>query len=77
MPLIRHEAVCALWERVALLLGLFRETWSPDDATARQAAAARVAAYLPDTGWLIRAFGTGDPWVDTDRLLADWPPPPG
>lgn len=72
LAVIKHEAILALWERVATLLGLFRETWSPDDAAARQAAFEQIAPKLPDTGWLPRALDKGDSFVDGDDLLAEW-----
>ena len=75
LALIRHDAVVALWERVAGLLALFAEAWSPDDVDARRVARDTVAPKVPDTGWLPRALGCANPFVDPDDLLAEWPTP--
>jgi hypothetical protein len=73
LALIRHDAVIALWQRVAGLLTLFAEAWSPDDVDARRVARDTVAGKLPDTGWLPRALDRADPFVEPDDLLAEWP----
>jgi hypothetical protein len=73
LAIIEHQAILALWERVAMLLGLFREAWSPDDVDARRTALELVAPQLPDTGWLARALDHGEPFVDAETLLREWP----
>jgi hypothetical protein len=73
LALIEHNAILELWARVAMLLGLFRDTWSPDDVDARRAAYDAIAPKLPDTGWLTRALSHGEPFVNADTLLAEWP----
>ncbi len=72
LAVVHHDAVLALWERIATLLGQFREAWSPDDVGARHAAREQIAPRLPDTGWLPRALDRGEPIVSTDDLLAEW-----
>ena len=72
LAVIRHDAVVALWTRVAKLLTLFGEAWSADDVDARRTAREAFAAKLPDTGWLPRALDRADPFVDPDDLLAEW-----
>lgn len=73
LALVHHDAICVLWERVGMLLGLFRDAWSPDDADARKAAYELIAPKLPDTGWLTRALDQGDPFVSGATLVAEWP----
>jgi hypothetical protein len=73
LALIQHDAILALSERLGMLLGLFREAWSPDDLEARRTAYELIAPKLPDTGWLMRAFDQGDPFVSGDALIAEWP----
>lgn len=72
LALLPHRSIEALWDRLALLVGLFREQWSIDDVVARRHAATQVAPSLPATGWLGRALDTADPWVEQDALLAEW-----
>lgn len=72
LAVVHHDAVLALWERIATLRGRFREAWSPDDVEARHAAREQIAPRLPDNGWLPRALDRGEPIVSTNDLLAEW-----
>jgi len=50
------QDIFALWERVRLVLSLYRDRWSLHDIPARMAAAQTIRAKLPATGWLMRAI---------------------
>lgn len=55
-----------------MLLGLYREAWSPDDADARRVAHELIAPKLPGTRCLMRALDHGAPFVHGDTLVAEW-----
>jgi hypothetical protein len=65
-------AMLALWERVKLLLSLYRESWSLHDIPARMAAAQAIYPRLPATGWLMRAIDIDERFITAERLLAEW-----
>ncbi len=69
---IPKDAMIRLWERVRLLLSLYRDRWSLDDITTRAVAAERIQHMIAQTGWLIRALDCDERFVATDRLLAEW-----
>lgn len=75
IKILTKPAVLALWERVRLILSLYRDGWSLHDIPARMAAAQTVLARLPATGWLIRAIDADARFIATDHLLAEWPQP--
>ncbi len=72
IKVISKDAVCELWERVRLLLSLYRDHWSLDDMSARSAAAERIRPRIPQTGWFIRALDCDERFVATERLLSEW-----
>lgn len=73
IKVVRQDAVTALWTRVNDLLGVYASTWSADVPEARLAAAESVSAYLPPTGWLIRAIDAITIFIDGETLLREWP----
>jgi hypothetical protein len=66
------SAIFALWERMKLVLSLYRESWSLHDIPARMAAAQAIYPSLPATGWLIRAIDVDGRFITAERLLAEW-----
>jgi hypothetical protein len=66
-------AIFALWERVRLVLSLYRDGWSLHDIPARMAAAQTIRAKLPATGWLMRAIDVDARFITPERILAEWP----
>ncbi len=75
LAVIPSASIEVLWGRLAALLGLFREQWSPEDAEARARAVDYARRHLPPAGWLGRALDSGTPRVDPQALLAEWPAP--
>lgn len=72
IKVVRQDAVTSLWNRVNELLGVYASNWSADVPEARLGAADSVAAYLPPTGWLIRALDAAPTFVDSEALLQEW-----
>ncbi len=72
IKVIEKEAILNLWERVKLLLSLYRGGWSINDFPARLAAAQSVRARFPKTGWLIRTLDDDRLFINSDLLLAGW-----
>jgi hypothetical protein len=72
LRVIRKAAMVELWERVRLLLSLYRDRWSLDAMEARRAAAESIRPRLPQTGWLIRALDSPERFVGRERLLGEW-----
>lgn len=73
IKILIKPAVLALWERVRLVLSLYRDGWSLHDISARMVAAQRIRPRLPATGWLIRAIDVDPRFIATEHLLAEWP----
>ncbi len=72
LRVIPKTAIVELWERVRLLLSLYRDAWSVDDIQARWAAAGRIRPRLPQSGWLIRALDCRERFITAQGLLAEW-----
>lgn len=64
--------VVELWDRVRLLLSLYRDNWSIDDMPARLSAAGRIHARIPQTGWLVAALDQDHRFISNDQLLSKW-----
>jgi Helicase C-terminal domain/DEAD/DEAH box helicase len=71
--IIPKNVALAIWNRVRLLLSLYRDRWSLDDMTARFASSERIRTRIPRTGWLIRALDHPERTVTEAQLLAEWP----
>lgn len=69
---ILRGTVIELWNRVRLLLSLYRDNWSLDDMRARAAAVTRIEARIPPTGWLPRAFDHRERFITREQLLSEW-----
>jgi RAD3-like DEAD/DEAH box helicase len=69
---IAQGAISELWDRVRLLLSLYRDNWSLDDMGTRALAVGRIQARLPQTGWLIRALDRDERFVTAEQLLSEW-----
>jgi hypothetical protein len=70
IKLITKDSVFKLWERVRLILSLYRSSWSLYDISARTASAQSIKSKLPPTGWLIKAINS-DARLISD-LLQEW-----
>lgn len=70
--IIPQAATAELWERVRLLLSVYRDRWSLDDMNARAAAAEGIRQRIPRTGWLIRALDYEERFVPVQRLRMEW-----
>ena len=70
--IIARDTVIGLWNRVRLLFSLYRDHWSLDDVGMRTAAAARIEARIPRTGWLVRALDHQGRFVGPEQLLVEW-----
>lgn len=75
IKILTKPAVLALWERVRLVLSLYRGGWSLHDISARMAASQTIKPRLPTTGWLIRAIDVNSRFIATEHLLEEWPQP--
>jgi hypothetical protein len=69
---ILRDTVIELWNRVRLLLSLYRDNWSLDDMQARAAALTRIQGQIPPTSWLPRAFDHPGRFVTPQQLLSGW-----
>jgi len=70
--LIPKAAVTELWERVRLLVSLYRDRWSLDDMNTRTVAAESIRPRIPETCWLIRALDRPDRFLAPQRLESEW-----
>jgi hypothetical protein len=70
---IAKSGVFELWERVRVLLSLYRQGWSIDDIPARRSAANAILAKCPRTGWLLKAIDEDRLFLDGKTLLSGWP----
>lgn len=75
IKILAKPAILALWERVRLVLSLYRDGWSLHDISARMATAQTIRARLPATGWLIRAIDVDARFITAEHMLAEWPQP--
>lgn len=73
IKVLEKQAILELWNRVRMLLSLYRDSWSLDDISARLIAARPIQARIPETGWLIRALDAEERFVSADTLLSEWP----
>ena len=67
------DAIIELWNRIRVMLSLYRGRWSLDDIRARAVAAERIQPRIPQTGWLVRALDRNERFVKVEHLLAEWP----
>jgi hypothetical protein len=70
--IIQKAAMNELWTRIRIILSLYRDNWSLDDMQARAAAATRIQAMIPQTGWMIRAIDQDQRFITQEHLLAEW-----
>jgi hypothetical protein len=70
--IVGKEAVLALWAQVRALLSGYRAEWSLHDMAIRARSAAGTRPRLPRTGWLVRAWATGKPFVASEPLTREW-----
>lgn len=75
IKILPKAAILGLWQRVRLVLSLYRDRWSLHDISARVAAAQTVRVQIPSTGWLVRAVDRDARFIATEHLLAEWPEP--
>jgi hypothetical protein len=72
IKVVPKVAITNLWDRVRLLLSLYRDRWSVDDMNARAAAAESIRHRIPRTGWLIRALDYDQRFITGQRLTSEW-----
>lgn len=75
IKILSKPSILALWERVRLVLSLYRDGWSLHDISARMTTAQSIRARLPATGWLVRAIDIEARFIAAEHLLAEWPRP--
>jgi hypothetical protein len=75
IKIIPKTAILALWDRVRLVLSLYRDGWSLHDIPARRSSAERIHDRLPATGWLIRTIDNEARFLNEEQILAEWPTP--
>ena len=73
LRIISKAAIQSLWERVKLLLSLYRDAWSLDDVSARIAAASALRPKCPPAGWLIATLEQDTIIMGPNELLGRWP----
>ncbi len=71
--IVTKSGVLELWERVRLLLSVYRQAWSIDDVPARQGAANAILAKCPRTGWLLKALDEDRLFLNGKHILSVWP----
>lgn len=71
--IISKSGVLELWERVRLLLSVYRQKWSIDDISARLNAANTILPKCPNTGWLLKLLDSDRLFLDGKHLLYEWP----
>ncbi len=69
---IPRNTIIELWNRVRVLLSLYRDNWSLDDMQIRASAVTRVQDLIPQTGWLPRALDHPVRFVSPEQLLSEW-----
>ncbi len=69
---LQKDIVLALWSRVSGILTAYRSRWSVDDVRAQRDAATTIRPRLPDTGWILRALDSADPWLSKADILKEW-----
>lgn len=72
IKILEKAAIFELWDRIRLLLSLYRDNWSLDDISARIAATQTIRSRLPETGWLIRVLDAERRFITAESLLAEW-----
>jgi hypothetical protein len=70
--IVTKSGILELWERVRLLLSVYRQGWSIDDVPARQSAANAIVAKCPHTGWLLKALDEDRLFLDGKHMLSGW-----
>jgi hypothetical protein len=73
IKIFTKPAIFALWDRIRLVLSLYRDSWSLHDISARIAAAQTIRARLPSTKWLIRTIDVDARFITAEQILAEWP----
>jgi hypothetical protein len=71
--IIEKPAMIALWERVRVMLSVYRAKWSLDDIPVRLIAVESIRLQSPPTGWLVRALDADTLFIGADLLLKEWP----
>jgi hypothetical protein len=67
------NGITELWERVRLLLSVYRQGWSIDDLPARLTAAKAILPKCARTGWLLRVLDEDRLFLDAKHILSEWP----
>ena len=70
--IIRKTAIQSLWNKIRVLLSVYRDEWSADDVAARFKAAAAVRAQCPKTGWFVRVIDRDLLVITDENLLSEW-----
>ncbi len=71
--IIQKAAILALWEKVKLILTLYRDGWSVDDVEVRKSSASKIRSFLPEANWLAIACSADTRWITEEILLRNWP----
>lgn len=74
IKIITKSAILALWNRVRLILSMYRDRWSLHDIQARMTAAQLIRPKLPTTGWLVRVIDMDTRFIAEENILIEWPP---
>jgi hypothetical protein len=72
IKIIPKSTILSLWDRISLLLSLYRDGWSLYNIPGRISAAQSIRGRLPATGWLIRALDGESRFVSSEQILSEW-----
>lgn len=72
VKIIPKDIVLQFWNHVKTLLSLYRDNWSLDDFTARNASAQQIAHRIPSAGWFVRVLDSPNRTITLDELSAEW-----
>ena len=70
---ITKHAILKLWERIKIIITLYKDKWSLDNIDVRKSAVTMIRYQLPKDGWMLRALDSDVRWIDETLLLGEWP----
>jgi hypothetical protein len=70
---LTKSGILELWDRVRVLLSIYRQGWSIDDIPARLTAAKAMLPKCAPSGWLLRVLDGDRLFLDGKHILPEWP----
>ena len=72
IKILQQATVFALWEKVRLILSLYRDNWSLYNISARINAAQIVRGKIPSTGWFVRVLDAEMRFITPEQMVSEW-----